>query len=167
MKSLCPSLKLFDKKVLVLGLSKSGISAAKYLNSAGADVYLSESREAKEQDFEKIKELKSLGINVETGGHSDEFIKDSYIAVTSPGIPPNSEIMQRLKSEKIQVISEIELAYTQTGIPFIAITGTNGKTTTTALTSHILSEEYKAVPCGNYGKPPCDLLNEEIDYFVC
>lgn len=167
MKSLCPSLKLFDKKVLVLGLSKSGISAAKYLNSAGADVYLSESREAKEQDSEKIKELKSLGINVETGGHSDEFIKDSYIAVTSPGIPPNSEIMQRLKSEKIQVISEIELAYTQTGTPFIAITGTNGKTTTTALTSHILSEEYKAVPCGNYGKPPCDLLNEDIDYFVC
>ena len=167
MKSLCPSLKLFDKKVLVLGLSKSGISAAKYLNSVGANVYLTESRDEKPEDKCVLQELKASGIKIEMGGHSDEFISDSYIAVTSPGIPPHSEIMQRLKNSKVQVISEIELAYTQTGVPFIAITGTNGKTTTTALTSHILSEEYKAVPCGNYGKPPCDLLKEDIDYFVC
>ena len=54
MKSICPNLKLFDKKVLVLGLSKSGISAAKYLNKAGADVYLTESREERPEDAEKI-----------------------------------------------------------------------------------------------------------------
>lgn len=167
MKSLCPSLKLFDKKVLVLGLSKSGISAAKYLCNAGADVYLTESREEKNQDREIINELEKLGVKVEMGGHSSEFINDSYIAITSPGIPPHSDIMQKLKEAKVQVISEVELAYTQTGVPFIAITGTNGKTTSTALTSHILSEEFKAVPCGNYGKTPCDLLNDDIDYFVC
>lgn len=161
------SLKLFDKKVLVLGLSKSGISAAKYLNKNGADVYITEFRKQKPEDIQNIKELEELGIKIEMGGHSDEFIKDSYIAVTSPGIPPQSEIMQRLKENKVQVISEIELAYTQTGIPFIAITGTNGKTTTTALTSHILNEEFKALPCGNYGKPPCDLLEDKLDYFVC
>lgn len=101
------------------------------------------------------------------GGHSDEFIKDSYIAVTSPGIPPRAEIMLKLKDAKVKVISEIELAYTQTQVPFIAITGTNGKTTTTALTAHILSSEYKAEPCGNYGVPPCDLLEEDIDFMVC
>ena len=167
MKSICPNLKLFDKKVLVLGLSKSGISAAKYLNKAGADVYLTESRNPKSEDVEKLKELLDLGINVETGGHSDEFIKDSYIAVTSPGIPPYSDIMNRLREEKIKVISEVELAYTQTGVPFIAITGTNGKTTTTALTSHILSSEFKAEPCGNYGVPPCDLLDKDLDFMVC
>ena len=167
MKSICPNLKLFDKKVLVLGLSKSGISAAKYLNKAGADVYLTESREERPEDAEKIQELKNLGINVETGGHSDEFIKDSYIAVTSPGIPPHSDIMKRLKEEKIKVISEIELAYSQTGVPFIVITGTNGKTTTTALTAHILSSEYNAEPCGNYGVPPCDLLDKDLDFMVC
>lgn len=161
------SLKLFDKKVLVLGLSKSGISAAKYLNKNGAEVFLTEYRQEKPEDRVKIEELEALGIKVEMGGHSDEFINDSYIAVTSPGIPPHSEIMQKLKNAKVQVISEIDLAYTQTGTPFIAITGTNGKTTTTALTSHILNEEYKAVPCGNYGKPPCDLLEEKLDYFVC
>ena len=167
MQSICPNLKFLDKKVLVLGLSKSGISAAKYLNSAGADVYLTESRAERPEDKDKIEELKQLGINVETGGHSDEFINDSYIAVTSPGIPPHSEIMNRLKEAKIKVISEIELAYSQTGVPFIAITGTNGKTTTTALTAHILSSEFKAEPCGNYGKPPCDLLGDDLDFFVC
>lgn len=166
MKS-CPSLKLFDKKVLVLGLSKSGISAAKYLNKIGAEVYITEFRAEKAEDAQKIAELKELGIQVEMGGHSDEFIKDSYIAVTSPGIPPRAEIMLKLKDAKVKVISEIELAYTQTQVPFIAITGTNGKTTTTALTAHILSSEYKAEPCGNYGVPPCDLLEEDIDFMVC
>ena len=160
-------MKWFDKKVLVLGFSKSGISAAKYLNSVGADVYITEYREQKEDDSIKLKEILELGINVEFGGHSDEFIKDSYVAVTSPGIPPKSEIMLRLKAENINIISEVELAFNETSKPFIAITGTNGKTTTTALTAHILSSEYIAEPCGNYGVPPCDLLNEKIDYFVC
>lgn len=157
----------FDKKVLVLGLSKSGIAAAKYLNKHGADVYITEFRAEKPDDREVLEELSSAGIKVEMGGHSDDFIKDAYIAVTSPGIPPHCDLMNRLKDAKINVISEIELAFLQTGKPFIAITGTNGKTTSTALTAHILNSEFKAVPCGNYGKPPCDLLDEELDYFVC
>ena len=158
----------FDRKVLVLGFSKSGISAAKYLNWHGADVFITEYREQKPEDSEKLEELIADGIKVEFGGHSDEFIKDAYLAVTSPGIPPHSAIMQRLKDENIKVISEIELAASQTGKPFIAITGTNGKTTTTALTAHILNSEYNAQPCGNYGKPPCDLVDDySIDYFVC
>lgn len=163
----CPSLKFTDKKVLVLGFSKSGISAAKYLNKVGADVYITEFRAEKPEDAEVLNELKAAGINVEFGGHSDEFIKDAYIAVTSPGIPPRAEIMQKLASVHIPVISEVELASTQSQIPFIAITGTNGKTTTTALTAHILSSEYKAEPCGNYGVPPCDLLDRDIDFMVC
>lgn len=158
----------FDRKVLVLGFSKSGIAAAKYLSRHGADVYITEYREQKPEDFEQLNELEAEGIKVEFGGHSDDFIKESYLAVTSPGIPPHSEIMKRLRDEKIKVISEIELAASQTGKPFVAITGTNGKTTTTALTAHILSSEYNAQPCGNYGKPPCDLIDDKtIDYFVC
>lgn len=158
----------FDRKVLVLGFSKSGIAAAKYLNRHGADVYITEYREEKPGEGAQVEELRTDGIKIEFGGHSDEFIKESYLAVTSPGIPPHSEIMKRLADENIPVISEIELAASQTGKPFIAITGTNGKTTTTALTAHILSSEYKAEPCGNYGKPPCDLIDDaSIDYFVC
>ncbi len=167
MKSLLPNVKLADKKILVLGLSKSGISAAKYLNSVGADVYITEFREEKKEDEPILNELRNLGINVEMGGHSDEFIKDSYIAVTSPSIPPHSDLMKRLAENKVKVISEIELAASQTVTPFIAITGTNGKTTTTALTAHILSSEFKAEPCGNYGVPPCDLLGKDVDFMVC
>lgn len=157
----------FDKKVLIMGLSKSGISAAKYLSNAGADVFITELREKKDSDNEKIKELEDLGIKVEMGGHSEEFIKDSYLAITSPGIPPKSEIFKRVKESNIEIISEVELAYRESRKPFIAITGTNGKTTTTMLTSHILSTEFKAPACGNIGKPPCDFINEDIDYFVC
>ncbi len=154
-----------DKKVLILGFSKSGISAAKYLHGVGADVCITEFREKKLDDDAKLAQLD--GIKIEFGGHSDEFIKGADIAVTSPGIPPHSEIMTRLEAENIKVISEIELAYLETSKPFVAITGTNGKTTTTALTAHILSSECKAEPCGNYGVPPCDLLNSDIDCFVC
>lgn len=160
----------FKRKVLILGLSKSGISAAKYLNNHGADVFITEIKEKKESDIPTIEELTNLGIQIEMGGHSKEFIEDSYLAVTSPGIPPHSEIFKKLHEANIQIISEIELAYQESPKPFIAITGTNGKTTTTALTSHILSKKYKAPACGNIGNPPCDLLdlpNDELDYFVC
>lgn len=90
----------FDKKVLVIGLSKSGIAAAKFLNKHGADVFLTEFNSAKPADAEKIAELQSLGIKVETGGHSDEFLNDCYIAITSPSVPTDSEIMKKLKDKK-------------------------------------------------------------------
>lgn len=157
----------FKRKVLILGLSKSGISAAKYLNKHGADVFITEIREKKQEDDTQIEELNALGIQIEMGGHSEEFLKEAYLAITSPGIPPHSDIFKKVKEKNIPIISEIELAYRECPKPFIAITGTNGKTTTTALTSHILSEEYKAPACGNIGNPPCDLLDEEVDYFVC
>lgn len=154
------------KKVLILGLSKSGISAAKYLVGAGEyDVYLTESKS--EVDKAQVEELKSIGVKIEFGGHSDEFIKGSDFAVTSPGIPPRSEIFKKLNERNIPIISEVELAYRNTSTPFIAITGTNGKTTTTALVSHILEKDFKAPYCGNIGVPPTSLINEKNDYLVC
>ena len=82
------------KKVLVLGLSKSGIAAAKFAKKHGADVYLTEYNDitTKEQS-DNAKMLEDLGIHVEYGGHSDEFIKKSDFAVTSPGISPHSQII--------------------------------------------------------------------------
>ena len=159
--------KWTDKKVLILGLSKSGISAAKYLSKHGADCYITEYKPLQEKDKELIKELEKENIKVETGNHSEEFINDSYIAITSPGIPPKSEIFKRLKEKNIPVIGEVELAYLEANAPFIAITGTNGKTTTTYLTSHILKSEYNSPVCGNIGIPPTSLLDENIDYFIC
>lgn len=155
------------EKVLILGLSKSGIAAALGANKRGCDVFISEGKEPKEEYLEQIEELKSKGIHIETGGHTDNFIEGASYAITSPGIPPKSEIFQRLKAKNIQIISEIEYAYRNTKIPFIVITGTNGKTTTTALVSHILSKRYSAPMCGNIGVPPTSLIDEKHDFLVC
>ncbi len=156
---------LKNQKVLVLGLSKSGIAAAKLAKKRGADVFLTEGKTEVNKD--NVAELEALGIHVEFGGHSEEFIKGSEFAVTSPGIPPHSEIMQKLNALNIPVISELELAYKNSKTPFIIITGTNGKTTTTALTEHILSKKLKVRACGNIGQPPCDMVDDGLDYFVC
>lgn len=156
-----------DKKVLIMGFSMSGKSAAKYLARHGADVFITENREQKEEDLKDIQELEGLGIKMEFGGNSDEFLNDSYMAIVSPSVPKESELYKKVQEKNIQIISEIELAYKETGRPFIGITGTNGKTTVTALTSHILSSEYKAPECGNIGVPPTSLLDDDIDYFVC
>lgn len=155
------------KKVLILGLSKSGISAAKAANKRGFDVFITEGKEPKQEYIDTIEELKTLGIKIETGGHTDSFINGSTFAITSPGIPPKSEIFQKLKERNIPIISEIEYAYRNTDIPFIVITGTNGKTTTTALVSHILSKKYSAPVCGNIGVPPTSLIDEKHDFLVC
>lgn len=169
------------EKVLILGLSKSGIAAAKFAASKGYDVYITESKgvnEVRRLDNPatppgikgvnpQIEELKSLGIKIECGSHSEEFINGSSFAVTSPGISPKSEIFRRLNEKNIKIISEIEFAYLNTKTPFIAITGTNGKTTTTALVSHILSKKFSAPVCGNIGVPPTSLIEENHDFLVC
>ena len=156
-----------NKKVLVIGLSISGIAAAKYLIKHGADVYITEQKKATAENIEKIKELKALGIKIEMGGHGADFAAGAALAITSPSVPLNSEIYTKLKEKGVRIISEVSLAYIQSNKPFIAITGTNGKTTTTALTSHILSSEYNAPACGNIGNPPSELIDNDIDYFVC
>lgn len=177
-----------SEKVLILGLSKSGIAAAKFAASKGYDVYITESKgvneagrldnpatpqgikgvnDIREEYRQQVEELKSLGIKIECGLHSEKFISGSSFAVTSPGIPPKSEIFRRLNEKNIKIISEIEFAYLNTKTPFIAITGTNGKTTTTALVSHILSKKFSAPVCGNIGVPPTSLIEENHDFLVC
>ena len=156
-----------NEKVLILGLSKSGIAAAFAANKRGDKVWITESKEPKEEFMNKIIELKNLGVQIETSGHSDKFINGADYAITSPGIPPKSEIFQKLRERNIPIISEIEYAYRHTETPFIVITGTNGKTTTTALVSHILSKNYSAPVCGNIGVPPSSLLDEKHDFLVC
>lgn len=158
---------ILGKKVLVLGLSKSGIAAAKFAKKHGAVVYLTEGKDVAPENLYKVDDLKSLGINVEYGAHSDEFINNADLVVTSPGIPPHSDIIQRIRKQNIPVISELELAYRESDIPFIVITGTNGKTTTTALTEHILARKLNVKACGNIGQPPCNIADESLDYFVC
>lgn len=160
--------KWFNLDVTILGLSLSGISAAKYLVSQGANCIISEKREATSEDKDKISELEKLGIKVEMGGNKEETILNSDVIITSPGIPPHSEVYKLIKAHKIETFGEIDLAYKETNVPFIAITGTNGKTTTTKLVSEILTNGgLKAPACGNIGLPPTSLLEEkDLDYFV-
>ena len=161
---------VMKEKVLILGLSKSGIAAAKYAVKQGYDVYITESKpldKVKEECRARVDELKNEGVKIECGYHSEEFISGAAFAITSPGIPPKSEIFRRLEEKNTKIISEIEYAYLNTKIPFIAITGTNGKTTTTALVSHILSKAFDAPVCGNIGVPPTSLIEGKHDFLVC
>ena len=132
------------EKILVLGLSKSGIAAAKLAINLGYDVYLTESK--KEVNELQVKDLRNLGVKVEYGSHSEEFINNANFVITSPGIPPKSEIFKRIQKKNIPIISEIEFAYLNSDTPFVAITGTNGKTTTTTLLKKI-AEENGIIPC--------------------
>ncbi len=156
----------YDIKVLILGFSKSGISAAKYLASKGAECFITEKKPVRESDKQLVEELAELGIKSEFEHHSDDFMQNAHLAVTSPGIPPHSDLIKILKEHNIPIISEVELAYLETTTPFVAITGTNGKTTTTSLTSHILESKYDAPFCGNIGVPPTSLLDKKHDYLV-
>lgn len=160
--------KWFNVDVTILGLSLSGISAAKYLASQGANCTISEKRQATAEDQTKITELEKLGIAVEMGGNKEETVLNSDVIITSPGIPPHSEVYKLIKTHKIETFGEIDLAYKESNVPFIAITGTNGKTTTTKLVSEILTNAgLKAPACGNIGLPPTSLLEEKnLDYFV-
>ena len=156
-----------DKKVLILGFSLSGKAAARYLSEKCSQVFITEAREQKPEDKKEIKELEALGVKIEFGGHSKEFTSGVNLAVVSPSFPLDNELYIKLKNEGVNIISEPDLAYLESETPFISITGTNGKTTTTALVSHILSTQYKAPVCGNIGCPPISLVKEKPDYFVC
>ena len=159
-----------NKKVLILGFSLSGKAAAKYLaEKTNAKIFITEGLNKKTDKYiaDEISKLESLGIKIEFGGHSDEFLSNVDIAITSPSVPLDSELYLKLKTNGVEIISEPDLAYLESNTPFITITGTNGKTTTTALVSHILSTQFDAKACGNIGQPPCALINDKPDYFVC
>lgn len=156
-----------NKKVLILGFSVSGKAVARYLSDKKCLIYITEKRKQETKDEKDFEELKSLGVNIEFGGHSEEFTSGVNVAVVSPSFPLDNELYLKLKKEGVDIISEPDLAYFESETPFISITGTNGKTTTTALTSHILSTQFNAPECGNIGKPPVSLVNDNPDYFVC
>lgn len=151
-----------NKKVLVLGYSITGISSAKLLKSLGADVFLSEFSNKNDEH-----NLSSLGIHLEFNGHSDSFINNADFAIVSPSIPLDAPVLIKLKEKNIEYMSDIEFASKFCGEKMIAITGTNGKTTTTMLVNHILSSAFKTFECGNIGTSPCDFLKKDFDYLVC
>lgn len=156
-------------KALVIGFSVTGVAAARYLSDE-YDVYLTEGNPKKEEDAQKIKELEEIGVKLEFGSHSDEFIQNADFAIISPSIPRDAEILRRLDEKNIEYFSDLEYVFrltkNQTKPKMLVITGTNGKTTTTLLMSHIFSQKFKAPSCGNVGTSPFDCLKESPDCLI-
>lgn len=151
---------LSGKKVLVVGLARSGMAAIRVLKKLGAEVTLSESK--KKEDIKEIGFLNENNVEI-VGQDMPVFERDFDFVVKNPGVPYRSPMMQKLQERNIPVITEIELAY-QVAKPqhYIAITGTNGKTTTSTLTYEILRRAFpgKAHLCGNIGIPLCEIVME-------
>ncbi len=154
-----------EKKIVVLGAAESGVGTAILAQKQGFDVFVS--------DFGKIsdkfkKELTDRNIPYEEGCHTQEIIFSASEVVKSPGIPDKVEIVSGIKELDIPVISEIEFASRFTNAKMICITGTNGKTTTTLLTYHILQKAGLNVGlAGNVGKSFARQVAEEnFDYYV-
>lgn len=139
------------KKITVLGAGESGVQSALFLKKRGADVFLSEFRPA--ETFGAIpEELQAAGMACEFGGHDLNRIRSSELIVISPGIPPHASIYQNILKWRIPIWSEIELASRITDAEIIAVTGTNGKTTTVTLIQRVLEAAGRhAVSCGNIG----------------
>ena len=146
-----------NKKVLVIGLARSGMAAIKVLHQLGAQIYLSERKAPSENE---IKELEEMGVTIYDQDMS-VFEKDYDLVIKNPGVPPVSPIVKRLNERNIRIITEIELAFDVSARQhYIAITGTNGKTTTTTIVYELLKKAFKekALVGGNIGTPLCELV---------
>ena len=145
-----------NKKVLVIGLARSGMAAINVLHKLGATVFLSEKKQVEDKDRQY---LESIGVII-YGQDASVFEKDYDLVVKNPGVPPISDIVKRLKERNIPIITEIELAFDVCKPQnYIAITGTNGKTTSTTLVYELLHKAFKdkALVGGNIGTPLCEL----------
>jgi UDP-N-acetylmuramoylalanine--D-glutamate ligase len=151
-----------DAAYTILGLSKTGTSAARYLQNRGARCFLSESLAASPLNLADRDALTALGVTVEMGGHSRQCFTHADTVVVSPGIPPTATIVKELTLSGKTLISDVELAWLQTpNTPWVGITGTNGKTTTTSLISAILTAAGQHAPaCGNIGLPLLEILDQ-------
>lgn len=147
------------KKALVCGMARSGIAAAKLLKKLGAEVTLQDMKKREELSADVLN-LENEGIVLYTGANPDDIACAQDIIVLSPGIPCDLPFILAAEEAGVSVISEVELAYTLTKCPITAITGTNGKTTTTTLTGEIMKAVYgNTAVVGNIGIP----YSEEVE----
>ncbi len=144
---------LKGRRVLVVGLARTGVATAKFLKAKGAIVSTTELK-PKEEMGEVVQELSGLDLSTEWGGHQTKTFLHQDLIVVSPGVDLKIEPIQRAMGKGIPILSEIELAYRFIDLPIIAVTGTNGKTTTTLLIGEMLKEDGKKVAVGgNVGDP--------------
>ena len=154
-----------NKKIFILGLARSGFAAAKYLIKHNNEVILNDIKEEDKLDKNQIEELRSLGVKLVFGSHPDDLLDDSFdYLIKNPGVVIDHKYVLKARELGIEVINEAEMAFRllPEGVKLIAITGTNGKTTTTTLTYEIMKAYYKekVFLTGNIGFPMTDLLGK-------
>ena len=150
------------KNIAIIGLGNSGYWAGKlaqYCGKGKVHVLVSDSRQNVNKKY--LEDLKKYPeIQIELGGHSKEVLNSDLI-IKSPGVPKNIEILQEAKKNNIQIIGEIEFAYRFSNLELIAITGTNGKTTTVSCLHKLLSKKFNVIKSGNIGIPFSKIVYEE------
>ena len=155
------------RKFSVIGLGRSGVAAARLLVKKGAEVFASDMKERSEL-LAVADELEQLGVGLEFGRHSERILESERIVV-SPGVRSDIPLLMEAKEKGRPVISEVELAYSFLECPMIAVTGTNGKTTTAALINHILEMGgFRTALGGNIapGVPMSGLVDRSLDFAV-
>lgn len=154
-----------QENLVILGGGESGVGAALLGKKQGFRVFLSDRGSLNEEYRNKLFEN---GIEFEEGTHSENRILNADLVVKSPGIPKKAPLIQELNNRHIPIISEIEFASRYTTAKIIAITGSNGKTTTATLMHHILTQEGLNVGLGgNIGKSFAEMVvNDEYEYYV-
>ena len=152
----------------VLGLGRSGVAATRMLRAAGIPVYASDTG-AGEPYEQTAAQLRDAGATVQVGGHDLSRIGRAGVCVVSPGIPPSTPALLAARGAGVPVHAEADLGLEAlAGVPYIAITGTNGKTTTTAMAGHLLAMAGRRVAtCGNIGLPLCEVaLGERPEWMA-
>ena len=154
-----------NKKILILGMARSGVAAARVLVKKKNEVIINDVKEKSLHDRKTIEELEELGCKLVLGSHPDDLVDQSIdYLIKNPGIKDNHKLVLKAKEMGIPVINEVELAYhlLPKDITIIGITGTNGKTTTTTLTYEIMHQAFpdKTYLTGNIGYPLCDLVDK-------
>ena len=163
---------MFDnKKIFILGMARSGYQAARVLAHHGCEIVLNDKNE--NQDKDHIKELEDLGVKVILGSHPDDIFDESFdYLIKNPGIKFDHKYLKYAEEHNIKVINEIEMAYhlLPKGVKLVAITGTNGKTTTTSIIYDIVSHAFpgRTHLAGNIGFPLCEVIEniKENDYLI-
>lgn len=157
-----------NKKVLVLGLAKSGEAAARLLDTLGAIVTVNDGKPFEENPTAQA--LLEAGIRVICGSHPLELLEEDFaLLVKNPGIPYDNPMVEKALEKGIPVWTEVELAYLVSEAPIIGITGSNGKTTTTTMIAEVLKQGQKSARlCGNIGLPASTIAQDvgESDLLV-
>jgi UDP-N-acetylmuramoylalanine--D-glutamate ligase len=156
-------LDINGKRVLVVGLGKSGVASALFLQQQGAKVTVSDSKQ-EDQLRNEIPLLLDKGVTVESGGHGDRTFRQQDLIVISPGVPVNAPVLEPARKLGTSIIGEVELATRYLKGSLVAITGSNGKTTTTALAGDVVSAGgFKTLVGGNIGTPAISLVPQSTD----